>query len=151
MTYAKVTQRVLAFFVDAMILVLLIAVAEAFGVPVYDDMLIVDLPADETGAARKDVAPSLFGLAVTIALVWGYYVGFEVSQYQATPGKIAMSIRVTDLAGNRVGILRATVRHFAKFVTVATGFIGFFLAIFTRKRQTLHDLIAGCLVIARQK
>jgi len=58
---------------------------------------------------------------------------------------------VTDLAGNRIGILRATVRHFAKFVTVATGLIGFFMAVFTRKRQTLHDLIAGCLVIARQK
>jgi len=152
MTYAKVTQRVLAFFVDAMILILLIAVVEALGLPVYDDLVIVDLPAGPgSGEPGKAAVPSLFGLAITIALVWGYYVGFEVSNYQATPGKIALAIRVTDLEGRRVGILRASVRHFAKFLTVLTGFVGFFMAIFTRKRQTLHDLIAGCLVVARQR
>jgi uncharacterized RDD family membrane protein YckC len=155
MTYARVSQRVLAFFVDGMILLLLIALAEALGLPVYDDFTLVDAPAvivsGDGTAANKTVVPSLIGVFVTLVLVWGYYVGFEVSGHQATPGKIAMAIRVTDMEGKRVGILRATVRHFAKFLTIATLFIGFFLAVFTRKRQTLHDLIAGCLVLARTK
>ena len=48
-------------------------------------------------------------------------------------------------------VIRATVRHFAKFLTIAALSIGFFIAIFTRKRQTLHDLIAGCVVISKTK
>jgi uncharacterized RDD family membrane protein YckC len=151
MQYGRVSQRVLAFFVDAMILVLLVGIAEALGLPVFDDFQIVELPADGTANPETLVIPSIAGIVVTIALVWGYYVGFEVSRYEATPGKIALALRVTDLEGRRIGILRATVRHFAKILTAATLSFGFFMAIFTRRRQTLHDLIAGCLVLSKTK
>lgn len=151
MQYGRVSQRVLAFFVDAMILILLIGIVDALGIPVFDDFRVVELPVDGSADPEKLVIPSIPGLIVTISLVWGYYVGFEVSSYEATPGKIALALRVTDLEGRRIGILRATLRHFAKFLTAATLFVGFFMAAFTRKRQTLHDLIAGCLVLSKTK
>lgn len=156
MQYGTVQQRILAFVLDVMILLVVIGVMEAVGIPVFDDVIPVEVPVDgagETGAVETETQfkPSLPGIVITLALIWGYYVGFEVSKHEATPGKIAMALRVTDLEGRRVGIVRASIRHFAKLLTLATLSLGFFMAIFTRKRQTLHDLVAGCLVISKTK
>lgn len=156
MQYGTVQQRILAFILDAMILLVALGAIEAVGIPVFDDVIPVEVPVDgaaQTGAVETETKfkPSLPGIVVTLALIWGYYVGFEVSKYEATPGKIAMALRVTDLQGRRIGIFRSSVRHFAKLLTLATLSIGFFIAIFTRKRQTLHDLIAGCVVISKTR
>jgi uncharacterized RDD family membrane protein YckC len=151
MQYGTVQQRILAFIVDLMILLVAIGIIEAVGIPVFDDFRTVEIAVDGATEAQTKIEYSITGIVVTLALIWGYYVGFEVSKYEATPGKIAMALRVTDMAGRRVGVIRSTVRHFAKFLTLATLSIGFFIAVFTRKRQTLHDLIAGCVVISKTK
>jgi uncharacterized RDD family membrane protein YckC len=151
MQYGTVQQRILAFIVDAMILLLVIGIVDAVGIPVFDDFRVVEVTVDGATEAQNKIEYSITGIVITLALIWGYYVGFEVSRYEATPGKIAMALRVTDLQGRRIGIIRSSIRHFAKLLTLATLSIGFFIAIFTRKRQTLHDLIAGCLVISKTK
>lgn len=151
MTYGTVQQRILAFIVDVMILLVALAAVEALGLPVFDDFRVIKVTVDGATEARNQLEYSVTGIVVTLALFWGYYVGFEVSKYEATPGKIAMALRVTDMEGRRIGVIRSSVRHFAKFLTLATLTIGFFIAIFTRKRQTLHDLIAGCVVISKTK
>jgi uncharacterized RDD family membrane protein YckC len=151
MQYGRVSQRVLAFILDAMILVLLIGAVEALGLPVFDDFSIVEVAVEGGGEPQQQLRYSYPGLIVTLALIWGYYVGFEVSRYEATPGKIALALRVTDLEGKRIGILRATLRHVAKLLTLLTLSLGFFMAIFTRRRQALHDLIAGCLVLSKTR
>ena len=151
MQYGTVQQRILAFILDGMILLIVLGVIEAVGLPVFDDIGINEIVVDGATEAQRQIEYSIPGIVVTLALFWGYFVGFEVSKYEATPGKIAMALRVTDMEGRRVGVIRATVRHFAKFLTIATLSIGFFIAIFTRKRQTLHDLIAGCVVISKTK
>lgn len=55
---------------------------------------------------------------------------------------------MTDLNGARVTFGRATGRHFAKLITglIPLG-VGFMLAGLTERRQALHDMIAGCLVL----
>ena len=151
MQYGTVQQRILAFILDGMILLIVLGVIEAVGLPVFDDIGINEIVVDGATEAQRQIEYSIPGIVVTLALFWGYFVGFEVSKYEATPGKIAMALRVTDMEGRRVGVIRSTVRHFAKFLTIATLSIGFFIAIFTRKRQTLHDLIAGCVVISKTK
>ena len=55
--------------------------------------------------------------------------------------------KVTDLDGARVSFGKATGRHFAKFVSALLLFGGFVMAAFTAKKQGLHDLMAGCLVV----
>lgn len=87
---------------------------------------------------------------VGIVIVWLYYAVMESSSKQATIGKMALGIVVADVSGNRVSFGRATGRHFAKFVSFLTLFIGFIMAGFTEKKQALHDMIAGCLVIRKQ-
>jgi len=79
---------------------------------------------------------------------WLYHAKMESSAWQATLGKKALNLRVTDMNGARVTFNRATGRHFAKLITGLIPFgVGFMLAGLTEKRQALHDMLAGCLVL----
>jgi uncharacterized RDD family membrane protein YckC len=95
-----------------------------------------------------------FFLAATgaLALTWLYHALMECSEWQATLGKKALGLVVTDMAGQRVSFGRATGRHFAKIITNLVSFgigLGYLMAAFTAKKQALHDIIAGCLVLRR--
>jgi uncharacterized RDD family membrane protein YckC len=74
----------------------------------------------------------------------------ESSSYQGTLGKMALGLTVTDLEGRQISFGRATGRYFSKIIT---GFIplgiGYAMAGFTEKKQALHDIIAGCLVLRK--
>jgi len=78
-----------------------------------------------------------------------YYAGFESSRHQATFGKQAIGIKVTDLAGRRIGFGRALGRWCAALLSYLTLYIGFFMAGFTERKQALHDYVAGTLVVDR--
>jgi uncharacterized RDD family membrane protein YckC/Tfp pilus assembly major pilin PilA len=101
--------------------------------------------------ARAENAPWAYLLpwwVAWMALPWLYAALFESSARQATPGKLALRIKVTDLEGRRISFARATGRYFAEWLTGLTFGIGYVMAAFTQKRQALHDLIAGTLVVA---
>lgn len=83
---------------------------------------------------------------VSTAGGWLYYALLESSASQATLGKQAMGIKVTDLNGNRISFARATGRYFAKILSALILCIGFIMVAFTAKKQGLHDLLAGTLV-----
>ena len=97
----------------------------------------------------------LFGLlflAATVSLLWTwlYHALMESSEWQATVGKRLLGLVVTDMAGRRLSFGRATGRHFAKIVTnMVPAFIGYIMAGFTERKQALHDMISGCLVLRR--
>ncbi len=78
---------------------------------------------------------------------WIYEAAMESSKYQATLGKMALGLKVTDLEGRRISFLRATARHFAKILSGLILMIGFIMAGFTERKQGLHDMIAGTLVV----
>jgi uncharacterized RDD family membrane protein YckC/Tfp pilus assembly major pilin PilA len=113
------------------------------------DYLIVSFA---TGVLLAILGPALgFGTAFPLILlaVVLYYVGFESSALQATPGKLALSIKVTDLEGERIGIGRSLGRYIGKFVSGLTLGIGYIMAFFTSHRQALHDKIASTLVVGK--
>jgi uncharacterized RDD family membrane protein YckC len=87
---------------------------------------------------------------ISIVMMWLYYAWMESSRYQGTLGKMALGLIVTDLEGRPVTFARASGRYFAKIIT---GFIplgiGYAMAGFTEKKQALHDIIAGCLVLRK--
>jgi len=58
-----------------------------------------------------------------------------------------MRLEVTDLEGNRLSFARATLRFFGKFISLIIVFIGFVMIGLTKKRQGLHDKIAGTIVL----
>ena len=91
----------------------------------------------------------LFGV-VSLAVTWLYHALMESSEWQATVGKRAVGIIVTDMEGRRVSFARATGRHFAKIVSNLVPLeIAYIMAGFTEKKQALHDMLADCLVLRR--
>jgi uncharacterized RDD family membrane protein YckC len=108
-------------------------------------------------------------------MIAGYRVGFESSLYQATLGKQALGIMVTDLGGHLITPKTALIRNWTWWAgslleiidilfgaTAAfggAGFFGFFGAIaitvscvmvaFTERKQGAHDIMAGCLVVRK--
>lgn len=84
---------------------------------------------------------------VIILIVCAYYAGFHSSSWQATPGKKAFGIKVTDYEGARIGLGRAIGRYFATCLSFILLGIGCLLAAFTQKRQALHDMICSTFVV----
>jgi uncharacterized RDD family membrane protein YckC len=85
-----------------------------------------------------------------LVIRWLYFALSESSVRGATLGKRAVGIFVTDTAGRRISFGRATGRTFAKLLNAMTLGVGWLLAAFTDRKQGLHDLVAGTLVVARQ-
>ena len=100
------------------------------------------IPVHELSLARRWVR-----ITVAIAIAWAYRAGMESSRYQATLGKMAMRLRVTDLEGKRLSLSHATARYFAKYLSVLTLGIGYLMVGFDEQKQGLHDRIAGTLVL----
>lgn len=84
-----------------------------------------------------------------IALGWLYFAYMESSPSQGTLGKIALGLKVTDLDGNPIEFGQATGRHFCKIISGIILLIGYIMAGFTEKKQALHDIMTGCLVVKK--
>ncbi|HXM59013.1 MAG TPA: RDD family protein, partial [Candidatus Dormibacteraeota bacterium] len=61
-----------------------------------------------------------------------------------------MHLVVTDLYGRRVSFGRATGRYFGKIVSALVLFVGYLMIPFSDRRQALHDLMAGTLVVRQE-
>jgi len=154
--YAGLGRRLVAFVVDIIIILLFDIVAMTVlgltrGIQnsyfYFVQRVAVDtLTTDGTTAALYGSILAAYGI-VLVVIPWLYFAGFESSRSQATPGKLLMHIVVTDMTGNKPTFARVTLRHFAKFVSALILFIGFLMIGLTKKRQGLHDAIAGCLVL----
>jgi uncharacterized RDD family membrane protein YckC len=91
---------------------------------------------------------NVFSIPLDIAAVWLYFALMESSERQATLGKSAMNIYVTDMYGRRISFGQATGRYFSKILSNILC-IGYIMVAFTEKKQGLHDIIAGTLVRRR--
>jgi len=154
--YAGLGRRIIAFIIDIiLILIFDLVVASALGLLrgvqnvyfyAYQHAPVESLTPEGTMVALVSSIVAAYGI-LFVVIPWVYYAGFESSRSQATPGKVLMHAQVTDLEGNRVSFARATLRFFAKFISLAIIFIGFIMIGLTKKKQGLHDKIAGCLVL----
>jgi len=76
-----------------------------------------------------------------------YYVGFESSKFQASPGKMVLGLKVIDIEGQRLTPLRALGRYLGKFLSALILLIGYLMAAFDSRKQALHDKLANTFVI----
>lgn len=90
------------------------------------------------------------GNIIGIIVGWLYFAIMESSSKQGTLGKMALGIKVTDLSGNAIPFGTATVRHFSKIISTIILLAGYLMVAFTPKKQGLHDIVAGCLVVNRR-
>ena len=152
--YGGFWLRFVAYIIDGLILsiaqgIFLIPFFIFFGFLGYTEGVFEDPDAMSEGVAFAMIGLfSLFAL-FAIAVGWLYFALFESSDKQATLGKMALNLKVTDMYGNKISFGRATGRYFGKFVSGLIFNIGYIIAGFTEKKQALHDIMAGCLVIRK--
>ena len=140
--YAGFWLRFVAILIDSILISIVVVGAEAvLGLRV--------LPKEGLQAGLQ--LGALFGEKFLIGTLihWLYWAGMESSVYQATLGKMALGLKVTDLQGRPIDFARATARYFGKFISAIIFGIGFMMAGWTAKKQALHDIMAGTLVIKK--
>lgn len=84
---------------------------------------------------------------ISIALGWIYAASMESGNKQATLGKQAMGLKVTDVNGFTINFGQASIRHFGKIISTIILFIGYLIMLWDDKKQTLHDKMANTLVV----
>ena len=152
--YAGFWLRFVAYLIDSVVVSVAFLVALVF-LAVFTGL----------GAALRNIHSdegpqemlALIGVAFILALVgialigtWLYHALMESSSGQATLGKKALDLEVTDLEGRRITFGRASGCHFAKIISGLIPFaIGYIVAGFTERKQAVHDLIASCLVVRK--
>jgi uncharacterized RDD family membrane protein YckC len=133
--YGGFWRRVFALLIDGLILLVLVFISSIF--------------LDSTpGIIDNNVAVLLWYVFWAI-MFWGYFAGLESSSLQATLGKAALGLVVTDHRGGRASFGRTTGRHFGKWLSTLIVGIGYLLAAFTPQKQALHDMMSGSLVVRR--
>jgi uncharacterized RDD family membrane protein YckC len=91
----------------------------------------------------------ILGIFAGLIGTWLYYALQESSDRQATLGKLALKIYVTDLQGRRISFGQATGRYFGRILSFIILGIGVLMVAFTQKKQGLHDMMANTLVWRR--
>lgn len=149
-TYAGFWKRFAAVFIDGIILVVLTGF-------LYDSEAV---PQEPMSRASRGL--------INILIFWVYFAAMESSSLQATLGKTALRIKVTDVNGAGVSFATASGRYFGKYsglvlamfasnlpasdaVLLLTVFALCILPVaivpFTAEKQGLHDMMARCLVV----
>jgi uncharacterized RDD family membrane protein YckC len=130
MEYAGFWRRVAAALIDGILVGIVSGIVTAIAGAISDDA-------------------GLIAQLLLIVAAYVYYAGMESSAYQATVGKIALGIQVTDLTGTRISFARALGRNLAEILSAVLLLIGYIMVAFTEKKQGLHDMIAGTLVVKK--
>jgi uncharacterized RDD family membrane protein YckC len=156
--YAGFWLRVPAAIIDLIILAIPLAMAVSYlSVAMGSWQAFLNL---HPGQSPQEIVaafgrPYLFTiLCFFIVIGWLYFALFESSAWQGTLGKKFIGLRVTDLGGNRVTFGRASGRFFAGRCLAHVPFIGsLYITVdcicagLTSRKQALHDMFSGCLVL----
>lgn len=127
--YAGFWIRVVALFIDVVLLVIAqMAVTYLF-----------------FGSIRRlNITPTTLGFLLLMSV--GYFTAMESSSRQGTLGKVIVGIKVGDVRGEQLTFANALGRYFGKMLSAIILMIGFLVAGWDPKKQTLHDKIANTFV-----
>lgn len=154
--YAGFWLRLVAIIIDGIIIgvaqsFLIVPLLAAVGLGFAGGADNMDFSDPEQAAGMIASIGALIGgywiLAMCIQIL--YFTFMESSKYQATIGKIALGLIVTDLNGGKLDFSKAFIRNICKIISNVTMLIGYIMAGFTEKKQALHDMIASTLVVKK--
>ncbi len=140
--YGGFWERFLAALIDGLIV----------GIPGYFiSQMFVPGSEEIMAMSPEEASGVMMGSLKVSSVLWViqglYYAYFESSEKMATIGKQVLGMKVTNLEGGRISFLNAYGRYLAKFVSAIIILIGYLMQPFTEKKQALHDMIAGTLVL----
>ena len=113
--------------------------------PIATVRVVLGLPASGTFDPLQPAAWWAAGFEMMID--WLYAALLISSPWRATLGQAVMDLHVTDLNGNRISVARATARCFAQILNLLTFGFGLLMQVFSPRRQALHDLVSGTVVV----
>ena len=142
--YAGFWKRFVAYFLDIIIIDIV-----AWAVSFIVGLILGLMSANSYGLTNDYLGVYFFFVPVFIVGDWLYFALMESSPKQATLGKQALRIIVTDLDGKKISFGQATGRFISKLFSIIIFFIGYIMVAFTDKKQGLHDMIAGTLVVTK--
>jgi len=144
--FAGFWKRAIAYILDGIIFSLLIALLFFLL-----GSSLVSMAQPNSLFASEDSVKLVVGFYALFYIAWWlYYALMESSSFQGTFGKKILGIKVTDKQGQPLNFGQATGRHFSGLITQITFTIGFLMAAFTARKQALHDMIAGTLVVNKR-
>jgi len=143
--YATVGSRFVALLIDGLIV----------GIPVSIIFVVLGLGTAASlsnASSSMNIAAIMAGYSSMFFIIYAaqilYYSYFESSASQASLGKRAMGIKVISLSGERISFANALGRNaFKVLISGAICLIGYIVALFTEKKQGLHDMVASTLVV----
>ncbi|WP_042349116.1 RDD family protein [Bacillus massiliigorillae] len=147
-TYASFGRRLAAYLIDGMILSAIISTLAALGIL---SLIGVNLDLSQLQDPSYSLANNKGYLFATFIVGTLYYTLLQSSKWQATIGKKLLGVKVVTLEGDRISFFRAIIRHLVMFSISSLFYFGFIMALFTKRKQTLHDLLAKTLVIKETK
>jgi uncharacterized RDD family membrane protein YckC len=153
--YAGFWIRFIAYIIDSFIIgflefIIVLPLLGLFGVKVFELSTLRDLEKADPDLLVPVIASAITGLSLTVLLItWFYYALLQSGARQATVGKMALGLKVTDVNGDRLTFARASLRYFSKILSGLFMMIGYIMAGFTPKKQALHDYIANTYVVRK--
>ncbi|GAB3193740.1 putative RDD family membrane protein YckC [Pontibacter aydingkolensis] len=127
---ADLSKRVVAFTVDVLLLLSLIGLIDY-----------LTYSSDEQAYLLKPERILDFSLG------WLYFAGMEICACQATIGKYLLGLKVTTTTDNRISFKNATIRYFAKPISVVMVMMRFIVESKPVSRRTFHDKLADSVVV----
>ena len=119
-----------------------VGLGQRLGAFALDALLVFVVAGPLVAATGRTGAVLFFIVAPAIAAVFCWH------RYGATPGKITFSARIVDArSGGKPSLARLVVRYLAYLASALPLFLGFAWIAIDRRKQALHDKIAGTRVI----
>jgi len=162
-SYAGIVFRGVAAIIDIIIFVLLMLI------PLFVYLFLTRLTLRTSGYLVQQNYPLILDVFSGIFFItanWLYNAGFESSRYMGTPGKRICGLKVTDLEGEQISLGQATIRYafksgFSLLVSQLGGYISCLVDLYNvaniltmytnARRQCIHDMIAGTMVVHMSK
>lgn len=99
-----------------------------------------------TMALSAGTAATVVNFLIQTVAGFAYSI-FFIGKYAATPGKMALKLKVVLPDGGKVSYARAFGRSAAEWLSFLTLLVGYIMAAFDSEKRTLHDRVAGTRVI----
>lgn len=88
------------------------------------------------------------GIVLTALLAAAYSVAFTVVWDGQTPGRKVMGLKLVDMTGAAPSPARAVKRALLGWLSAAMFLAGYWLMLFDRRRQSLHDKLTETLIVS---
>lgn len=129
---SDLAMRFVALLIDLLLFCIVLAVIDYY-----------TISSDETALLLKPER------LLHVLLGWLYFAGTETCTCQATLGKYVVGLQVQDSAGGRLSFVNASIRYFAKPLTLFVLLFRFITGAGLPQHQLLHDKLADAQVVAR--